>query len=116
MNKGKRLKIFLNDKKCVISKGENTIESPSVKEDMYIFINTFFKSYYESEDTVLSVNSNNKSNTILLECSVINPSRYVSFLKLWLRKSDVLPQKMQTLDKDGVVNTEIKFNNFNFIS
>ena len=42
------MKIFLTKDKTVISKGGNTLESPSMPEDMYIFINTFFKSYYDT--------------------------------------------------------------------
>ena len=108
------MKIFLTKEKCVISKGENTIESPAVKEDMYIFINTFFKSYYESEDTVLAVNSNSSADTVLLECSAVNPSKYVSCMKLWINKNNVLPQKMEIIDKEGSVNTEILFRDFKF--
>lgn len=108
------MKIHLTKDKAIISKGENTIESPSIPEDMYIFINSFFKSYYESEDTVLSVNSSKKSKSTLLECSAMNPTDYVSHMKLWLNTDTALPQKMQVFDSDGDMHTEIEFKSFTF--
>ena len=108
------MKIFLTKDKTVISKGGNTLESPSMPDDMYIFINTFFKSYYESEDTVLSVNSPEKSDLVLLECSAVNPTEYISAMKLWLRKDTATPVRMQVLGKDGNVSTEIEFKDFTF--
>lgn len=108
------MKIFLTKDKTIISKGGNTLESPSMPEDMYIFINTFFKSYYESEDTVLSVNSPEKSDLMLLECSAVNPTEYISAMKLWIRKDTAIPVRMQVLGKDGNISTEIEFKDFTF--
>jgi len=107
-------KIFISDKRCVISNGENTIETPASKEDMYIFVNTFFKSYYECEDTVVSVNANQDTDFILLECSVINPTRYLSFMKLSINKKDITPHKLQIFDADGAINTQVEFKEFKF--
>ena len=110
------MKIFLTNEKCIISKGKNTIESVSSKEDMYIFVNTFFKSYYECEDTAISVNTKTGSDLLLLECSVINPSQYASSMKLWMNKKTVKPEKMQVIDCDGAINTEVVFTDFEFVS
>ena len=83
--------IVISDQKCIISNGENTIESPPSQTDMYIFINTFFKSYYECEDTAVEVGTKSKSNSILLECSIINPTPYANAMKLWINKESVEP-------------------------
>lgn len=109
------MKIFLTKDKTIISKDGNTLESPSMPEDMYIFINTFFKSYYESEDTVLNVNLPEKSELVLLECSTINPTEYISSMKLWLNAKSAMPIKMQILGNDSKVSTEIEFLDFSFI-
>lgn len=108
------MKIFLTKDKTIISKDGNTLESPSMPEDMYIFINTFFKSYYESEDTVLSVNLPEKSNLVLLECSTVNPTEYISSMKLWLHGESAKPVRMQVLGNDNKVSTEIEFLDFSF--
>ena len=110
------MKFFLTNDKCIISKGANTIESPSVKEDMYIFINTFFKSYYECEDTALEVGTKTPSDTIMLECSIINPTKYASSMSLSLHKDSALPVKMSVMDSDGAVNTEVQFTKFVFLN
>ncbi len=108
------MKIHLTKDKAIITKGQNTIESPSIPEDMYIFINSFFKSYYESEDTVLSVSASNESKATLLECSAMNPTDYVSQMKLWLNSNTALPKKMQVFDSGGNMHTEIEFKSFSF--
>lgn len=108
------MRMILSGEKTVISKGQNTIESPSLPEDMYIFINTFFKSYYESEDTALTVSTADVSDSVLLECSAINPTEYITSMKLWINSKTAIPQKMQILSKDDSVNTEIIFNLFEF--
>lgn len=108
------MKIVLSDEKTIITKGQNTIESPSLPEDMYIFVNSFFKSYYQSEDTSLSVNANEKSNTVLLECSAQSSLKYVQNMRLWLSRDTAMPQKMQLIGDDGNINTEIVFEEFKF--
>ncbi len=108
------MKIHLTKDKAIITKGQSTIESPSIPEDMYIFINSFFKSYYESEDTALSVNSKGSGKSTMLECSAINSTAYVSKMKLWLDTASALPQRMQIIDSDGNMHTEIEFKSFSF--
>lgn len=108
------MRIVLTKDKTIITKGQNSIESPSIPGDMYIFINTFFKSYYESEDTSVSVNGAKKSKTVLLECSALNPTDYITSMKLWVNSKTAMPHKMQVLGSDEKVNTEIIFNKFLF--
>ena len=97
-----------------ISRGDNTFEAPSSPDDLYIFVNTFFKSYYESESVSVSVSELSSSKTTLLECDVINPSQTSAHMKLWINNSDTLPVKMQVFDKDDFMHTEIVFNEFKF--
>lgn len=100
--------------KTIISKGSNVIESPALPEDMYIFINSFFKSYYEGEETSLSVTASDNTDVILLEATVINSTEFADSMKLWINCESVLPEKMQILRKDGSVSNEIIFNEFTF--
>lgn len=109
------MKIHLKSDKTIITKGQNTIESPTAGGDMYIFVNTFFKSYYESEDTAVVANAKDKSDTFMLECSAVNPTDYVSSMKLWIDTKTVLPQKMQVLGNDENVTCEVNFTKFEFI-
>lgn len=108
------MRIILTKDKTIITKGQNSIESPSIPGDMYIFINTFFKSYYESEDTSLSVGAAKENKSVLLECSAINPTEYITSMKLWVNSKTAMPERMQVIGSDEKVNTEIVFNRFLF--
>ncbi len=108
------MKMHLTKDKTVITKGSNTIESPSVDGDMYIFINTFFKSYYESEDTALSVGAKEESRLHMLECSAINPTDYIASMKLWVDAQSAMPQKMQVIASDESISCEVNFLDFKF--
>ena len=112
--KSDNMEISMDEKRTRISRGDNSFEAPSSPDDMYIFVNTFFKSYYESENVSMSVSENSPSETTLLECDVINPTPTSSHMKLWVRSDDALPVKMQVYDKDSFMHTEIVFNEFKF--
>lgn len=109
------MKIDITDETTVISKGENVLEAPSSDDDMSIFVNTFFKSYYESESTSLSVSGQSESDTTLLECDVINPTENTAYMKLWVSNATALPVRMQVFGKDDFMNTEIVFEEFSFL-
>ncbi len=108
------LTVSLTPDKTIITKGDNTIESVPSDADMYIFVNTFFESYYEAEDTTISVSENADSKQTLLECSLINPTDFASSMKLWIDNDSVLPQKMQVFNKNNEMTSEIIFNSFKF--
>ena len=108
------MEISMDEKTTKISRGDNSFEAPSSPDDLYIFVNTFFKSYYESENVSISVSEPSSSDTTLLECDVINPSPTSTHMKLWVNKTNALPVKMQLFDKDRFMHTEIVFNEFKF--
>lgn len=105
--------ISLDKNKAVISDGDNVMETPPGENDMCIFVNTFFKSYYESESTSL-ITSAKDSDCVLLECDLVNPTKAAAHMKLWINRENVLPEKMQVFDKDDFMNTEIIFKEFKF--
>jgi len=106
------MEIAIKDKITKISKGENVLETPSSDDDMSIFVNTFFKSYYESESTSLSVAEKSEADATLLECDVINPTAAVSHMKLWVDNKTAMPLCMQIFGKDDFLNTEVSFKEF----
>lgn len=106
--------ISLSGGTATVTKGDSSMKAPASDEDMNIFVNTFFKSYYESENTSMNVAAEESGKSTLLECDVVNSSDSASHMKLWISNSTVLPEKMQISDKDGVMNTEILFNKFEF--
>ena len=106
------MEIAITDDKTTISKGGNVLEAPSSDDDMSIFLNTFFKSYYESESTSLTSKSGDVSDATLLECHVINPTVHTSYMKLWVDNKTAYPLRMQVFGKDDFLNTEVTFEEF----
>ncbi len=106
------MEIAITGEKTTISKGDNVLETPSSGDDMSIFLNTFFKSYYESESTSLTTSSGDISDATLLECDVINPTMHTSHMKLWVDNETALPLRMQVYGEDDFLNTEVSFEEF----
>ncbi|MBQ4629492.1 MAG: outer membrane lipoprotein carrier protein LolA [Clostridia bacterium] len=102
------------DDKTIVSKGDTVIETDSKPSDMPIFLETFFKSYYESENTAMTVSATSKSNSIVLECEAVNSPEINGYMKLWIDKKSVKPQKMQIYDDKDNMHTQIEFEKFNF--
>ncbi len=106
------MKIDITGDVTTITKGDSVLSAPSSDDDMTIFVNTFFKSYYESESTLMTVSAQD-SDTTLLECDMINPTEYASHMKLWVNNENALPVRMQVFGKDDFMHTEITFVEFN---
>ncbi len=106
------MEIDISEEKTIISKGGNVLEAPSSGDDMSIFLNTFFKSYYESESTALTSSQGDISDATLLECDVINPTMHTSYMKLWVDNKTAQPLRMQVYGKDDFLNTEVTFITF----
>ena len=106
------MQIVIESEKTKISKGDNELLVSSSDDDMAIFLNTFFKSYYESESTSLSVSENKETTFTVLECDVINPTSSMAHMKLWVDNETARPLRMQVFGKDNFLNTEVTFKEF----
>ena len=111
------MEVTINEKNnhAKITSGTSVMEVPLKDEDMLIVINTFFKSYYESENSIQKTAGTINSGTTLLKCSLITPSKYGSIMKLWIDNKTVLPVKMQVTDENDEVKLETVFKTFEFI-
>lgn len=99
-----------------VTKAGHTIEAPSSQGDMDIFVNTFFKSYYESERASISTASGESANQTMLECELVNPTADSAYMKLWVDNDTAKPKKLQVFAENDFMNTEVIYNNFNFKS
>lgn len=106
------MQIYIDDEKTCITKGEDKITAPSSDDDMAIFVNTFFESYYESESTSVFVSGTDSAKTTVLECELINRTEGASRAKLWIDNKTALPTGMQIYGKDEVMNTQVIFKSF----
>lgn len=96
-----------------ITKGNAVLDIPVKNEDMLIFINTFFKNYYEGEESVQKTSGTENAGSTLLECSINSPSQGADKMKLWIDNKSVTPKRMQVLNGDKVT-IEVDFKKFEF--
>lgn len=106
--------IEISDEETVVSKGDASVETKSQTTDMVYFPETFFKSYYESESTSVSVMAENDAKSILLECDAVNCAPHISYMKMWIDKESAAAQKLQVFDKEGNMHTEVIYKEFKF--
>ena len=109
------LKMEVTKDETIISKGVSSLKTLSVDDDMHMFVNTFFKSYYEVEDASISVASIDDKNSLLLECDVLNPTKTTHHMKLWIDKKTCKPKTMQVFNSQSFMHTEILFKSFEII-
>lgn len=96
-----------------ISKGDAVLDIPVKNEDMLIFINTFFKNYYDGEESVQKTSGTENAGSTLLECCVLNTENAETKMKLWIDNKTVKPQRMQVMNGDNV-KLEVGFKKFEF--
>ena len=106
--------VEINGEKTVVSKGDTSIETQSQDTNMLFFPETFFASYYEAENTSLSVMAGEKNNTVLLECDIINSSQRNCTMKMKIDKKTVKPLSLRIYDSEGNMHTEVIYKKFSF--
>lgn len=109
------LKMEVTKDETIITKGISTLKTLSVDDDMHMFVNTFFKSYYETEDVSVTVSKQDGEKFVLLETNIINPTKTTHHMKLWVDRKTVKPYKMQIFNQDSFMHTEILFKSFDII-
>ncbi len=106
--------VRLSDSSAKITKNDTVLDVPVKDEDMLILLNTFFKSYYEGEESVQKTSGTQNSGTTVLSCTLMTPTKYGTQMKLWIDNKTVNPKKMQVSDGENVT-LEVKYNTFEFI-
>ena len=105
--------VILNKDNAHIIKDGEVFDTPTTDDDMLIFLNSFFKSYYVGENTSMSVGVSENGNT-LLECELVNPTPKGSSMKLWIDNKTVTPVEMKLYSKDGDEVFKLVFEEFEF--
>ena len=76
---------------------------------------TFFKSYYTSENASQTVGSLIDGCT-LLECDILNPPAWANSMKLWVDSKTLSLRCMKIFDKDMNEKISIEYSEFKTIN
>ncbi len=106
--------VTLTNGKARIVRGDSINEIPTSDSDMLILLDTFFQSYYESENTSMTVGamSGDNSGTTVLECELTKPTKYGRAMKLTVQNRGVVPKELVTYDADGDERIKVIFKSF----
>ena len=97
-------------------KKDNTVMSLPVDNSYMILLpDTFFKSYYTSENASQTVGSLIDGCT-LLECDILNPPAWANSMKLWVDSKTLSLRCMKIFDKDMNEKISIEYSEFKTIN
>lgn len=100
--------------KARISKGNSINEMSASDSDMLILADTFFESYYESENTSMTMSAfaGESSGTTTLECELTKPTEYGKTMKMTIQNKKIVPLELSTYDADGNERIKVIFKSF----
>ncbi len=106
--------VTLTNGKARIVRGDMINEVPTDDSDMLILLDTFFASYYESENTSMTVGAMYAENngTTTLECELTKPTKYGKTMKLTVQNRGIVPKELCTYDADGNERIKVIFKSF----
>ena len=106
--------VTLTNGKARIVRGDLINEIPTDDSDMLILLDTFFASYYESENTSMTVGamSAESSGTTVLDCELTKPTKYGRTMKLTIQNKGIVPKELCTYDADGNEIIKVIFKSF----
>lgn len=121
-NNGDRYRIDYDNMSLILTpsnaqiKKDNTVMSLPVDEGyMIMILNTFFKSYYTSENASQTT-GNLMNGCTLLECDILNPPKWANSMKLWIDNKTLEPRCMKIYDKETAEKINIEYSEFKIIN
>ncbi len=94
-------KAIIKEKNVTLSYGENLVTLPASSDINYLFINEFFKMYYMSQSTALSVASHDRGSTTRLETELISPTSHRYKSVLTINNKTLNPERLSVCDMSG---------------
>ncbi len=91
-----------------------SVTVPSSDTTNLLFINSFFKTYYSSEETYLAVNGAGKGNVTVLETDISPKSANCAKVSLSVSNKTLEPQTLTVYDMGGKVVMSAEFSNFKY--
>lgn len=103
-----------NKTKTITEGSDYSVTLPASETLGFLFINTFFKTYYASEETALSVNSATKGNVTLLETSLSPISKNAAKITLSINNETLAPEEITVYNISGSPWIKGKFTDFKY--
>ncbi len=103
------------DKTKTVTEGSDYSVTLPSKDALYLlFVNTFFKTYYASEETVLTVNKASEGNVTILETSLSPISKNAAKILLSINNDTLAPEEITVYNISGNPWIKGKFSNFKY--
>ncbi len=106
--------ISISNETAEITKGDRKLKSRSSNSYMPMFINNFFRRYYNGENATADVSNIKNFGTTTLEVQLSDNDKNASFEKLWIDNKTALPLKADICKQDGSIYMEIIYKDFKF--
>ena len=93
---------------AVLKKGENELSFPAANSINYLFINEFFKLYYTSQDTAITVSSDEVLSVTRLETELIGSTSKRNSAVLTVNNKTLSPERLVIYDfgKNPVIEVD----------
>lgn len=91
-----------------------SVTVPTADTTNLLFVNSFFKTYYSSEETYLAVNGAGKGNVTVLETDISPKSANSAKVSLSVSNKTLAPVNLTVYDMGGKVVLSAEFSNFQY--
>lgn len=103
------------DKTKTVTEGSDySVTLPASDALGLLFVNTFFKTYYASEETALTVNSIAEGNITLLETNLSPISKNAAKISLSINNKTLAPEEITVYNISGNPWIKGRFSNFKY--
>jgi len=108
------INIVLNSDTAKITKNGVSLKTRSADSYMTMFVNSFFKFYYNGEESSIDVSMSKDFGTTTLETTLSAGDDNAAMQKMWIDNKTALPVKSEICKSDGSIYMEIIFKAFEF--
>ena len=100
--------------KTLTEGSDYSVTLPSNDALCLLFVNTFFKTYYSSEETVLTVNKASEGNVTILETTLSPISKNAAKIQLSINNDTLAPEEITVYNIGGNPWIKGKFSDFKY--
>ena len=94
--------------------GRVSMQVQETPERSEIFLTSFIKNYLQSDNISVRVSDMNEGLRTVFEATVPGGHHYLSFSRLWVDNSTLLPVKLIIFDQDGAERIVVTYHVFEF--